>query len=132
EQALGIHFGDGGALELSTVLLFEDHGNLAHQERDVADVLEAEVEHHHRTLIVQRGGAHFEDIAHQAGADSALLKQHDSEHQGDDRGAHPKAYQKIFGHQSSPTMRMISSMEVCAAAISVPSKIWVSSPILPL
>ena len=44
-----------------------------------------------------------------------------------------KRDQEVLAHiQISPTMCMISSMDLCAAAISVPSKMCVSSAILPL
>src|SRR5260370_29344368 len=132
EKTLGVHFANRLTQVALTLIIVHLHGYGAHLEQYVGGIGHAEIDHHDRAVLIQRRGAHLEDLARKFDPVAALHQEDAAHRQGDDREANAKRGEEVISHdQTSRTIFIISSMDLCAAVIRVPSKRWVSRPTLP-
>src|SRR5579871_5368246 len=102
EQLVEIDLRDSHRLRGGSILLIDGDLDLAHDERNIRDIFDAEIEHGDAIVVTEGAGADFEDLAFElqvgafVGVEDGVDGDSDQEHTDGEEN------QKLFAHRVEP------------------------------
>ena len=105
KEALGIHFADRLTEVALTLIIFHLHGHGAHFELHIGGIGDAEIDHGDGALLIERRGAHLQDLAGKFDPVAALHQEDAAHRERDDREADAERGEKVVAHGSDLAAR---------------------------